>query len=124
VQATTECLCRVTITDIKGGGHVVEVKASSLYEAVAKAIKLKKSYVATHGFRPVKVLIYEPMKESFNTDGESAGVGQASRGSSVMYVCCLIIIKGSQNPRSGLLHLLSIEASKSSSAEHFTIQFS
>jgi hypothetical protein len=59
----SECICRVTITDIKGGGHVIEVKASSLYKAVAKAIKLKDSHVATEGFRPIKVLIYEPKKE-------------------------------------------------------------
>jgi hypothetical protein len=59
----SECICRVTITDVKGGGHVIEVKASSLYEAVAKAIKLKDGHVATDGFRPIKVLIYEPKKE-------------------------------------------------------------
>jgi hypothetical protein len=59
----TERLCRVTITDIKGGGHVVEVKASSLYEAVAKAIKLKQGHVATDGFRPIKVMVYEPKAE-------------------------------------------------------------
>jgi hypothetical protein len=34
-HAMTECLCRVTTTDIKGGGHIAEVKASSLYEAIA-----------------------------------------------------------------------------------------
>jgi hypothetical protein len=33
---------RVTIVDIKGGAHVIEVKASSLFEAVAQAVKLKK----------------------------------------------------------------------------------
>jgi hypothetical protein len=29
--------CRVAITDIEGGGHVVEVKASFLFDAVAQA---------------------------------------------------------------------------------------
>jgi hypothetical protein len=45
-----EKLCRVTITDFKGGGHVVEVKASSLFEAVAQAVKLKGGHIATDGF--------------------------------------------------------------------------
>jgi hypothetical protein len=58
-----ECLCRVTITDVRGGAHVVEVKASSLYEAVAEAIKQKGGHIATDGFRPIKVLIHEPKKE-------------------------------------------------------------
>jgi hypothetical protein len=58
-----ECLCRVTITDIKGGGHVIEVKASSLFEAVAQAIKLKGGHVATDGFRPIKVTVFEPKAE-------------------------------------------------------------
>jgi hypothetical protein len=58
-----EKLCRVTITDIEGGGHVVEVKASSLFEAVAQAIRLKAGSVATDGFRPIKVLAYEPKAE-------------------------------------------------------------
>jgi hypothetical protein len=55
-----ECLCRVTITDIKGGGHVIEVKASSLFEAIAKAIKLKESHFAVDGFKPIKVMVHEP----------------------------------------------------------------
>ena len=59
----TERLCRVTITDIKGGGHVVEVKASSLFEAVAQAVKLKGGHIATDGFRPIKVMVYEPKAE-------------------------------------------------------------
>jgi hypothetical protein len=50
-----EELCRVTITDIKGGGQVIEVKASSVYRAVAQAIKLKAESVATDGFQPIKV---------------------------------------------------------------------
>jgi hypothetical protein len=50
-----EKLCRVTITDIKGGGHVVEVKASSLFEAVAQAVKLKDGHIATDGFRRLEV---------------------------------------------------------------------
>lgn len=58
-----ECLCRVTITDIKGGGHVIEVKASSLFEAIAQAIKLKAGSEATDGFRPIKVSVYEPKAE-------------------------------------------------------------
>jgi len=58
-----ECLCRVTITDMKGGAHVVEVKASSLFEAVAQAIKIKGRHIATDGFRPIKVLVFEPKKE-------------------------------------------------------------
>jgi hypothetical protein len=58
-----EKLCRVTITDIKGGGHVVEVKASSLFEAVAQAVKSKGGHIATHGFRSIKVLVYEPKAE-------------------------------------------------------------
>jgi hypothetical protein len=58
-----EKLCRVTITDINGGGHVIEVKASSLFEAVAQAIKLKGGHVATDGFRPIKVMVYEPKAE-------------------------------------------------------------
>jgi hypothetical protein len=45
-------LCWVTITDIQGGGRVVEVKASSLFEAVAQAVKLKCGRIATDGFRP------------------------------------------------------------------------
>jgi hypothetical protein len=52
-----ECHCRVTITDIKGGGHVIEVKASSLFEAVAQAVKMKGGHIATDGFRPIKVLV-------------------------------------------------------------------
>src|ERR1700722_8955350 len=52
-----EKLCRVTITDIKGGGHVVEVKASSLFKAVAQAAKRKGGHIATDGFRPIKVLV-------------------------------------------------------------------
>jgi hypothetical protein len=52
-----EKLCRVTITDIKGGGHVVEVKASS------QAVKSKGGHIATHGFRPIKVFVYEPKAE-------------------------------------------------------------
>jgi hypothetical protein len=63
VSLMAECLCRVTITDIKGGGHVIEVKASSLYEAVAQAIKLKAGHVATDGFRPIKVMVFEPKAE-------------------------------------------------------------
>jgi hypothetical protein len=59
----TECLCRVTITDIEGGGHVVEVKASSLFEAVAQAVKLEAGNIATDGFRPIKVIVYEPKAE-------------------------------------------------------------
>jgi hypothetical protein len=59
----TECLCRVTITDIKGGGHVVEVKAWSLFEAVAQAVKLKGGHITTDGFRPIKVLVHEPKSE-------------------------------------------------------------
>jgi hypothetical protein len=61
--AMTECLCRVTITDMKGGGHVIEVKASSLFEAVAQAIKTKGGSVATVGFRPIKVMVFEPKAE-------------------------------------------------------------
>jgi hypothetical protein len=59
----TERLCRVTITDIEGGGHVVEVNASSLFEAIALALKTKGGSVATDGFRPIKVLVFEPKKE-------------------------------------------------------------
>jgi hypothetical protein len=55
-----EKLCRVTITDVEGGGHVIEVKASSLFEAVAHAVKLKAGSAATDGFRPIKVAVYEP----------------------------------------------------------------
>jgi hypothetical protein len=58
-----EKLCRVTITDIEAGRHVVEVKASSLFEAVAQAVKLKAGNFATDGFRPIKVLVYEPKAE-------------------------------------------------------------
>ena len=58
-----ERLCRVTITDIEGGGHVVEVKASSLFEAVAQAVKLKAGSVATDGFRPIRVQVFEPKAE-------------------------------------------------------------
>ena len=43
--------------------HVVEVKASSLFEAVAQAVKLKGGHIATYGFRPIKVLVYEPKVE-------------------------------------------------------------
>jgi hypothetical protein len=58
-----EKFCRVTITEINGGGHVVEVKASSLFEAVAQAVKLKGGHIATDGFRPIKVMVYEPKAE-------------------------------------------------------------
>jgi hypothetical protein len=58
-----EKLCRVTITDIEGGSHIVEVKASSLFEAIAQAIKLKAGSIATDGFRPIKVSVYEPKAE-------------------------------------------------------------
>ncbi len=51
------------LTDIKGAGHVVEVEASSLFEAVARAVKLKAGSIATDGFRPIKVLVYEPKGE-------------------------------------------------------------
>jgi hypothetical protein len=54
-----ERLCRVTITDIEGGGHVVEVKASSLFEAVAFALETKGGSVATDGFRPIRVLVFD-----------------------------------------------------------------
>jgi len=56
-------LCRVTITDVQGGAHVVEVRASSVYQAIAEAIKRKGGSFATDGYRPIKVLIYEPKKE-------------------------------------------------------------
>lgn len=59
----TECHCRVTLTDIEGGSHIVEVKASSLFEAIARALKLKGGSIATDGFRPIKVLVFEPKKE-------------------------------------------------------------
>jgi hypothetical protein len=39
------------------------VKASSLFEAVAQAVKWKAGNVATDGFRPIKVLVYEPKAE-------------------------------------------------------------
>jgi hypothetical protein len=59
-----ESLCRVTITDIEGGTYSVEVKASSLFEAVAEAIKRRKAVsVPTDGFRPIKVMVFEPKKE-------------------------------------------------------------
>jgi hypothetical protein len=57
-----EKLCRVTITDIKGGGHVVEVKASSLLKP-SQAVKLKAGHIPTDGFRPIKVLVHEPRAE-------------------------------------------------------------
>jgi len=75
-----EKLCRVTITDIEGGGHVVEVKASSLFEAVAQAIRLKVGSVATDGFRPIKVLVYEPKAEyevKLKDDGSDEDQGTA-----------------------------------------------
>jgi hypothetical protein len=59
----TVCLCRVTITDVEGTGHVVEVRASSLFEAVAQAIKLKGGSGATDGFRPIKVSVFESKGE-------------------------------------------------------------
>jgi hypothetical protein len=59
----TECLCRVTITDIEGGGHVIELRASSLFDAVGQAVKLQGGHIATDGFRPIKVLVYEPKAE-------------------------------------------------------------
>jgi hypothetical protein len=55
-----EKLCPVTITDINGGGHIIEVTASSFFEAVAQAVKLKGVHIATDGFRPIEVLVYEP----------------------------------------------------------------
>jgi hypothetical protein len=36
------------------------VTASSLFEAVAQAVKLKGVHIATDGFRPIEVLVYEP----------------------------------------------------------------
>jgi hypothetical protein len=39
------------------GGHVIEVKASSLFEAVAQAVKMKGGHIATDGFRPIKVRV-------------------------------------------------------------------
>ena len=59
----SECHCRVTLTDIEGGSHIVEVKAASLFEAIARALKLKGGNIATDGFRPIKVLVFEPKKE-------------------------------------------------------------
>ncbi len=57
-----EKLCRVTITDANGAGHVVEVKATSLFRAVAQAIQLNGG-LATDGFRPITVQVYEPKSE-------------------------------------------------------------
>jgi hypothetical protein len=59
----TKCLCRVTITDIEGSSHVVEVKASSLFEGVAQALKLHGRSIATDGFGPIKVFVFEPKKD-------------------------------------------------------------
>src|SRR5580698_6782175 len=57
-------LCRVTITDIQGGGRVVEVKASSLFEAVAQAVNSNAVVLRrTDSGRPIKVLVYEPKAE-------------------------------------------------------------
>jgi hypothetical protein len=47
----------------QGRAHVVEAKASSLFEAVAQWVKRKDGHIATDGFRPVKVLVYEPKAE-------------------------------------------------------------
>ena len=48
---------------MRGSTHIVEVKASSLFEAIAQAVKQKGGHIATDGFRPIKVLVYEPKKE-------------------------------------------------------------
>ena len=45
------------------GGHVIEVKVSSLFEAVAEAVKMKGGHIATDGFRPIKVRVQEPEAE-------------------------------------------------------------
>jgi hypothetical protein len=42
---------------------VVEVKASSLFEAVALALKAKTNSVPTDGFRPIKVLVLDVKAE-------------------------------------------------------------
>ena len=49
--------------DVRGCAHAIKLKAGSLYEGVAEAIKKQGSSFRTDGFRPIKVLIYEPKKE-------------------------------------------------------------
>ena len=53
--------CRVTITDMEGVAHAVEVTASSLYEAVALALTALRGnqWVGgiPDGFNPVKVKV-------------------------------------------------------------------
>jgi hypothetical protein len=55
--------CRVTITDMEGVAHTVEVTASSLYEAVAQALTALrgKEWVVgiPDGFAPVKVRVLD-----------------------------------------------------------------
>jgi hypothetical protein len=55
--------CRVTITDMDGVAHTVEVTASSLYEAVAQALTALrgKEWVVgiPDGFAPVKVRVLD-----------------------------------------------------------------
>jgi hypothetical protein len=58
----TARLCRVSITDRDGSSHFIDVTASSLFEAVALALKSKGGgSTATDGFRPIKV--FEPKVE-------------------------------------------------------------
>jgi hypothetical protein len=53
--------CRVTITDMEGVAHAVEVTASSLYEAVALALTALRGNQWVNGipdgFNPVKVKV-------------------------------------------------------------------
>jgi hypothetical protein len=57
------CSCRVTITDMEGVAHTVEVTASSLYEAVAQALTALrgKEWVVgiPDGFASVKVRVLD-----------------------------------------------------------------
>jgi hypothetical protein len=54
------CTYRVTITDLQGTPHTVEVAASSVFEAVAFGLKaIEGDNWRTNGFIPVKVRVLD-----------------------------------------------------------------
>jgi hypothetical protein len=56
--------CRVTITDLQCRAHTVDVNASTLFEAVALALKaVQGDKWAPDGFRPVKVQVVDVRAE-------------------------------------------------------------
>jgi hypothetical protein len=52
--------CRVTITDLLGKHHAIEVTASTVFEAVALGLKAMEDVKwITNGFTPVKVRVLD-----------------------------------------------------------------